>query len=276
VNLRAGQTVYLLADGGLGGRVRLRAEAVPVDPATNDAYADASGIGQSKLPFDENVDVGRATSERRDPDCLDAHATVWYAFTPASTILAEVSTAGSSYDSVVSVLEVTEDGLRFIACRDDDLPPDPTTASWRPAELVRFTARAGHTYRIVVGSVGEPSLLHLSISEHVLVRIDPTGRLTDEGAAVIHGTVRCSHRLDGIRTTAARQILASGAIRKGVSQDLDGCVAGEQGFRTTVFPSAGVFHRGPISIDMEWQFGERGGFGGDYAVTERSARVVLE
>ena len=276
VNLRAGQTVYLLADGGRpSGRVKFRVQAVPVDTAANDAYADATASISRSCPSmreHQRPPGHERTSRSRLPRC-PRHCVV--------RVHAGVHDARRGLDrgELLRLGRVRPRGdrgrltLHRVPGRRSTARI-PTTASWRPAERLRFTAKADHTYRIVVGAVGEPSLLHLSISEHVLVRIDPTGRLTDAGAAVIHGTVRCSHRLDGVRTTSARQTVPPGAIRKGVSQDLVGCVSGEERFRTTVFPSAGVFHRGPVGIDMEWQFGER--FVGDYAITARSAGVVLE
>lgn len=126
VNLRADQTVYLLADG-FGGLLTFRVQAVPVDTAPNDALADATHVGQRRLPFSRTVNVRPATSGRHDPDCLGAHHTVWYRFTPRYTMRAEVSTAGSAYDTALAAFESIDDELAFIACRDDDLEPDPVS-----------------------------------------------------------------------------------------------------------------------------------------------------
>jgi hypothetical protein len=185
---------------------------------------------------------------------------------------AEVSTAGSSFDTALAAFESIDGKLAFIACRDDDLKPNPARGFGLPAERLRFRAKAGHEYRFMVGALDEPSLLQLSIGEYVPVQIDPTGHVNDAGEAVVTGTLHCSHRLDGLGEWSARQRLDSGAIRRGFANSL-GCTGGSERFHVRISPFRGSFRPGALVVRLRWEFRARSS---SYAVTEQTAHVRLE
>lgn len=114
---------------------------------TNDDLADAAPV--VALPFTDSVDASDATLEDGEPDftCAPLHATVWYAVTLQRNTTVTVDTAGSDYDTVLSVYRGTNfDDFDLVACNDDftDLQA-----------RVTFSASAGETVYVQVGAFGE-------------------------------------------------------------------------------------------------------------------------
>lgn len=90
-------------------------------PAPNDACADATVI--PALPFTDTANTLSATTDPTDPFqfCGEGQSSnsVWYAITVPESGLLRVQTAGSDYDTVLSVFEGACGALSELACSDD-------------------------------------------------------------------------------------------------------------------------------------------------------------
>lgn len=86
----------------------------------NDDIANATVI--SALPYSDTLDTSEATSNASDPysQCTSNYpeATVWYVFTPPQDVPIEVSTAGSSYRTVMEAFSGSPDNLSYFGCVD--------------------------------------------------------------------------------------------------------------------------------------------------------------
>ena len=131
---------------------------VTAAPPANDHFGSAAVL--ATLPANVTVNTSAATTESGEPTTVsnpvcDTHngslgRTVWYRYTPTATTTMTISTAGSTFDTVVTVNTGPGlGGLTRIACNDDT----PTTAQ---AQLT-FTAAAGTTYYVQIGGYGGAS-----------------------------------------------------------------------------------------------------------------------
>ena len=112
----------------------------------NDTCASATVIGPP--PFANAIDTTQATTDPADPfgscACGQNGHSVWYQFTAGRSGEVTVDTAGSDYDTVLSVFTGSCGDPLPVACSDDS---DGTLQS-----QVRFQAVAGTTYLIEVTS----------------------------------------------------------------------------------------------------------------------------
>jgi hypothetical protein len=171
---------------------------------TNDDFDNATLVTEP-LPFTDSISTAEATTAPDDPECLGSGATVWYSYTPASTGLVSASTAGSSYDTTVSVYTGTRGALiNETGCAD-------TAVVWN--------AIAGTTYYLMVGSLfGSPGgQLTFTVQgpPTLDVTLDPVGHFDPRtGVALVSGTVTCtgtgSVRIDGELRQAVGRFTISG------------------------------------------------------------------
>lgn len=114
----------------------------PPPPPANDLFADAFRV--VGLPYEDVQITDGATSEAGEPgSCAPIGATVWYRFTPAGDVLLDLTTVGSSFDTVLAVYTgETLDALTPVGCNDDDQGLQ---------SRVVFQAAAGTTYHIQAG-----------------------------------------------------------------------------------------------------------------------------
>ena len=113
----------------------------------NDDLTGATPV--TALPFTDSVDARDATLESGEPDatCAPLHSTVWYAVTLGQNTTVTVDTAGSDYDTVLSVYRGTDfDDFDLVACNDDFIDVQAR---------VSVTAAAGETLFVQVGAFGE-------------------------------------------------------------------------------------------------------------------------
>jgi hypothetical protein len=131
----------------------LRADSSPFVPGTvapaNDDFDDATIVGA--LPFKHTGNTVSATRADDEPFsiCANDGATVWYAFTPRNSLRVRARTAGSDYDTVLSVWTGTRGALSRVIC-NDDICND--FFCYIPQSEVVFDATAGRTYFVMVGS----------------------------------------------------------------------------------------------------------------------------
>lgn len=114
-------------------------KAAYASPPANDNFADASSI--STLPFTDSGDLGGTTTEPGEPQfCSFLTQSVWYVFTPSSTVVirVDVNTSGPGILNVYRSFGGGFGGLGFMGCTGGG--------------STSVTADAGTTYYIQVGS----------------------------------------------------------------------------------------------------------------------------
>ncbi len=130
-----------------GGRLNLdRAIRSTDNRPFNDDFATRARVSGSNVAI-RSVNTG-ATSETEPAFAgQTAGATLWWEWTPTVTSNVRVSTAGSSYDTLLGIFTgTTLDALTAVASNDDE--PGRTTSR------LEFTAQAGTAYQIGVGGKG--------------------------------------------------------------------------------------------------------------------------
>jgi hypothetical protein len=208
-------------------------------PPDNDDFDAAVLI--TAIPAAETADTTEATVADDDPTCvgLDTH-TVWYDLLLAEETEVVFDTFGSDYDTTLSVFTGERGNLEFVDCNDD---------SGSLQSRVRFTAAAGVTYHLMVGSFFDSPGGHLELHGAVLpppvtitVTLDPSGTVTSSGAAVIHGTLTCSRPVTLTVTGTLREQngkrVTVGSYRTSVD------CTGSTSWQATVLGETGIYKRG--------------------------------
>lgn len=109
----------------------------------NDAQANALTIG---VPYSYSGGTEGATSEIGDPvaSCrLGAGRTVWFRYTPSSTVALWFDTQQSNYDTVLSIWRDDGGVLTEVACNDD--------SGYGLTSFLAATLDANQTYYVLVG-----------------------------------------------------------------------------------------------------------------------------
>jgi hypothetical protein len=206
----------------------------------NDDFANA--ILFQALPFQASADTSQATRAADDPSCVgDDGNTVWYALRLGAAREIAVDTFGSNYDTTLSAWTGSRGSLTRVACNDD---------YGGLQSRIRFTAQAGVTYYLMVGSFPGTTGGHLELHGRALpppvrlaVSLDPSGSVTSNGSAVIHGRLSCSRPAEVTLSGTLRQQQGRratvGSFRISVSCD------GLETWRATVRGETGVYRRGP-------------------------------
>jgi hypothetical protein len=160
-------------------------------PPANDTFAGAVAI--SALPFSDTVDTTEATTDADDANANAncgapaTEASVWYAFTPASSTGVSVDVSASDYSAGVIVVTGSPGSFSLVTCGPG---------------FVSFSAAAGVTYYLLAfddtpaGTNG--GTLQISVSEAVLpeaaVTVDPTGLVNPHtGVVTVSGTFTCAN-----------------------------------------------------------------------------------
>jgi hypothetical protein len=186
-------------------------------PPPNDSEAGAVEI--SALPFVDEADTSEATSG--GPRVCTNVASVFYTFTPEENVRVQIDLIGSDYDTTLGVYRYAAGGSRReVTCNDDRFGLDSG---------VRFRARAGTTYYVIVGMCcgfqrsGGPGGGSLVLTATEVVDADlqydleVTGGTTDPvtGIATLSGTVTCTERSVVFREGNLRQVRQGIFIARG-------------------------------------------------------------
>jgi subtilisin family serine protease len=145
----AGTTYRIAVDGYIGdeGDIVLTLSQAPA--ITNDNFASRTPInGVNQIIRSSNFG---ATVEGPEPfHCGNAGgASVWWSWIAPSNVSVILSTAGSTYDTILAVYTGSSlGGLSGVTCNDDHLPPFVLVSE------VSFNATAGTTYQIAVEGYG--------------------------------------------------------------------------------------------------------------------------
>lgn len=240
----AGETYHLMVGSlatGEKGTLKIALTEAPRPPA-NDVRGQAAPI--SRIPFSTSLDASASTDAEDDPDCMGADNTVWYSFTAGKSRELVVSTARSTYSTVLAIYTADGDALDEVVCTEN--------------ATVKLTPEPGETYLVMVGSEhGWAGTLRLSI-DFAPTPLTAKVTLWDEGRvsrvtgeARIHGTLMCSTEssvyLSGVIKQRRKQRVVSDDF--GIKLDCKPAAKGK--VRTwTVRLSGGQwsFHRGLASV----------------------------
>lgn len=165
--------------------------SVLLPPPSNDEFGTPAVL--PSFPYTITEDVTTATAAPDDPNCFSNTQSVWFAFTPRTSMRLEVNTLGSNYDTVLSVHTGTRGSLTQLGCNDD--------AFGVLQSRVRFDAAAGTTYYFMVGTLFSPvagarlvfNLLPAPPPFTFSASVAQFGSVTpSSGAVTLSGTVQCS------------------------------------------------------------------------------------
>jgi hypothetical protein len=195
--------------------VGIAAPAAAAAPSNDDRGA-ATVVGS--VPFHDTADTTDATSQASDPnDCWfsgEGDTTVWYSFTPTRAGRYVARTAGSDYDTTLTLAVPTGDGLATWGCDDDGGSGSDSVIAW--------DAEAGQEYLFVVGGCcpGDGGHLEFSIVNPpprptVRLLLGASARLTRLGAVVLHGRLECRRATAGRVSVSVRQDQGLRIVRGG-------------------------------------------------------------
>ena len=130
-------------------------------PPPNDDFDDAAPV--SALPFAATQDVTGATQAEDDPPthrstCEPLLGSVWYTYTAAEAGWVAVDTAGSDYQTVVTVWQGARGSLSLVTCRRSISIHEPARA--------RFFAAAGEAYHVAIAWMFGPTGANLALRMH--------------------------------------------------------------------------------------------------------------
>jgi DNA-binding beta-propeller fold protein YncE len=144
----------------------------PFSDETNNQFEHARVI--PSVPYGENLDTRGASPAFDDPFCVGQGATVWYAITPTEDMTLEANTMGTNYMATLSVYTGTRGALTQLGCNAS------------PVAVLAFTALAGQTYYIMVGSLGGGGDLVFQIQRPVDTDGDGVGDSRDNCPATFN------------------------------------------------------------------------------------------
>jgi hypothetical protein len=205
VSLTEGVTYYIEISGGApaGGQFRFNVHDIS-QPAVNDDITNAVPVGT--FPFTDGSNTIAATRDLQDPVCADYQGqTVWYSFTPDTTMRVYATSLHSIYENALSVYSSPTASplvLKEVACS----PGFPE---------VYFDAKAGMTYFLMVSAlapVGEESplaqggFLNLLVQEAFRITeftVDPKATVNGDSTVTLTGTVACNHLLGAVQISGS-------------------------------------------------------------------------
>jgi len=132
--------------------------AAPPPPPANDNFSAAETVtGCAGTASGTNLGATHESGEpNHSPDNNGGTRSIWYSWTAPSSGSAQITTAGSTFDTVLAVYTGNAVNSLTPIAKNDDVDPGVTVSS-----IVSFTATAGTTYRIAVdgynnnGSAGD-------------------------------------------------------------------------------------------------------------------------
>ncbi|HEU4388818.1 MAG TPA: hypothetical protein VFV34_13535 [Blastocatellia bacterium] len=134
----------------------------------------------ASLPFSDSQDISTATSSPDDPPtCANTVGsnTVWYSLTSPADTFYGIDTAGSSFDTVLSVYTGSCGSLVQMACSDDFGHGAGNNS------VVVFQARAGTRYFIEVAAKGTGGVFNLRVGYPTVTSVE-YGFAPDESRAL--------------------------------------------------------------------------------------------
>lgn len=214
----------------------LLAAPAHAEPPPND---DISGAVEVTLTSTTAFDTTEATQDTMNRDCVGDQS-VWFRFTAAATQEVRMTTAGSSFDTMLGVFRGRRHNLREVYC-DNNGGPGKTSAAW-------FRVDEGRRYWIAVSNAtdeedGGPGVLSIGrtpASADVVVEGASSGGVS--GRLFVFGTVTCTG-------PAEVRLWATASQRVG-----DGVARGWDGSRRRLCGEEPVEWRLAFDSDTGWAF----------------------
>jgi hypothetical protein len=140
--------VMVSVPGGWTDPVSISSDVAPPGPP-NDDFGAATVIGS--YDFTDTVDADNATEWFDDPICTSwrAQHTVWYRYTPPKDARLHVDTIGSSMEGAIAIYKGTRGNLTQLT--------DCAYFIYGKQPQLTFNAKGGVTYRIMVGTIADPT-----------------------------------------------------------------------------------------------------------------------
>ena len=197
------------------------------------------------------------TTASDDPDCSgagDAHS-VWYSFTPSTTVAVIADTFGSDYDTTLWVGTGSAGNFTEVGCNDD------TSGGTTGLESkVIWDASASTTYYIMAGTCcgggtnGGNLELTVDTSAPPFTIDDLTisgGKVTPKtGEAVISGSITCSNGPGSVELDVFVSQRIGRATVQGDGFDFFDC-SGTQSWNITVEPFNGLLVAGRAHVEAD-------------------------
>jgi hypothetical protein len=221
------------------GVLSLVATGASAQPA-NDDILSATTLTLDGGSFTDALDTSAATPGADDLFGCSSGPTVWYSFTPETDMRVDFDTAGSSYDTVLTVFTGEPGNLAFVGCIDD------FGGSLQARLIVNTTA--GVKYYIMVSAFadqpGGPMMFSASEAPAFTVRRPRLPRVGIIDAAVpnfttFSGSVTCSTPAEVFLFLELLQERRSDNSGPGSGDRSDGRTNGRERYRVS-FGSTGV------------------------------------
>jgi len=108
----------------------------------------------TSLPYSTTQDTRAATQASDDPDLTQCNrlagmASVWYRYTPATSVTLQLDTEGSDYDTMLAVWSGTRGNLTPVGCNDD---VGSVNGNWDMTSILTVSLSAGIPYYIEVSN----------------------------------------------------------------------------------------------------------------------------
>jgi uncharacterized repeat protein (TIGR01451 family) len=180
-------------------------------PANNNF---GSAVNVASVPSSFAADTSAATTETGEPTAVDVGCgsrtgtlgkTVWYRYTPATSQLTTISTAGSGFDTVLAIYTGSAvNALSRVACNDDN---------GGPQSRIDLNAVGGTTYWIQAsGFNGAGGSLALTFSTSATYQLDVTKAGTGSGTVTSSPTgVSCGVDCSEVYAAGTRVTLTAAA-----------------------------------------------------------------
>lgn len=196
-------------------------------PPSNDARSDATEI--SSLPYATSQDTAEATTDAADPMACstDQQRTVWFSYTADTDERLVASTRGSSYSTLINVLEESGASLTPVSCG---------------GAMTDFPVVAGRTYLIGIGApsyyYNPPANWTLKFDLHVQPDVDVDFHQAafediNAQAVTVTGVAECSKPVTVRLPISLRQTTAEGTAAGSITSYLD-CTRDAQLFSVRV------------------------------------------
>ncbi|HEX8551181.1 MAG TPA: S8 family serine peptidase [Abditibacteriaceae bacterium] len=233
-----------------------------ITTVANNNFAAALVIkGTSGQVSGGNKGANKETGEPANAGSVGG-ASVWYSWTPASSGTVTFSTAGSSFDTVMSIYKGTSVGALTVVTSNDDEQPGTITTS-----KATFNAVAGTNYRIAVdGYDGETGDIVLSWTQIVGVTTNagPESEATPSPVKLSSATARVAGAVVQLHFTGAldsdgasdpaRYIVAV----NGRKIACESARSGDNGTTVTLTLDEGELHTGD-KVTVSWQVPDSAG-----------------
>ncbi|MEQ9028994.1 MAG: S8 family serine peptidase, partial [Aggregatilineales bacterium] len=169
-------TIMVGTFSGFGGKLQINIDTAPA----NDSILGAEVI--DSLPYTHVLDNSQMTSEGSDPapSCnASTNFSLWYRFTASQNTIMRFDTAGTDYDTILSIFTGSPGNLTEVACHDDvyfsflDILNADLTSS------IDINVTAGVTYYLMISSgtltdfFAETGTLYLNATD-----LTPTSAIT--------------------------------------------------------------------------------------------------